>query len=467
MNIALLRIKNFLSIRDVEIKPGQINQITGGNNQGKTSIIKAIEFAVNGATDGSLVRNGQDAAEVIMELDDKTMIRRRINSEGKQSVEVKNAQGFKAPSPQTFLESLFGSASFNPLELLDPKKRHDAILNSIAISLDAATLAKELGVEVDALPPLDYTQHGLKVLETCHKYYYQRRAEANKDAADKKKRWETYKADLPEESLLTSVNADEINRDLALIQQRIDGFNERIRGIEEEERECNRAHQRHEEAQTKVSDLDAKVQFHRHEMEKAQAAQEEAEKTRVAAAKEIPAAIQDKRPIMETVAQLKVDYEKKKAGLKDVEKERAVLKQIEMVNELSVGVANAEQFSQGLTEKVERLAGPLKKKIMSAADMPVQGLEYKSGQFLVDGIPVDNLSASKALKLAVGVARKLAKKSKLICIDGAEALDDSTYKELMAEIKEDGYEYFITRVGPTVGIDYASSLEMKNGAVVQ
>jgi energy-coupling factor transporter ATP-binding protein EcfA2 len=270
MEVVKLQIKNFLSISDMLVKPGQINQIVGANNQGKTTVIKAIEFAVKGSSDGSLVKFGEESAEVIVELADQTTIRRKLSSEGKQTVDVKK-DGFKAPSPQAYLDALFEHSAFNPLDLLDPKRRNDAILASIEIKLDETRLRAELGVSDLPMPPLDYTVHGLKVIDQAHKYFYQRRAEANKD-----------------------------------------------------------------------------------------------------------------------------------------------------------------------------------------------------GGFTVDGTPVDNLSSSKVLRLAVGVARKLAKKTKLICIDGAEALDNQNFAALHQEIENDGFTYFITKVGsPFAGGPNDTVIPMENGNYVQ
>lgn len=465
MNIVSLKIKNFLSIRDVEIKPGQINQITGKNNQGKTSIIKAIEFAVNGSTDGNLVRFGEDDAEVILELDDKTNIRRRITSEGKQSVTVKK-EGFKADTPQTMLEAMFATSSFNPLDLLDPKKRNDAILNSIDLKVDAKTLSEQLGVPENELPPIDYDQHGLKVLEQCHKYFYQRRAEANKDFAEKKKRYDTYASDLPEQKELPSASRGDVEQDLEDIMAKINTATEDILKVVTIEDEVRRAISRMNEAEQSVKDLDAKVRFHRHEMEKAEAARGEAEKTVQKARDAIPTDVPDKKPIEAHRAQLRVDYEAKKATLKDFDHLESVAKQKQRVYELEIEWKKAEEFGINLTHRVEKIAGPMKKALMESAAMPVPGLEYKSGVFLVDGIPVDNLSSSKAIKLAVGVARKLCKRSKLICLDGAEALDEATYGELIEAIKDDGFVYFITSVGDRK-VPGAKSFEMKDGAIIQ
>ncbi len=71
--------------------------------------------------------------------------------------------------------------------------------------------------------------------------------------------------------------------------------------------------------------------------------------------------------------------------------------------------------------------------------------------------------------LAVSVARKLAKATKIICIDGAEALDPETWQALRTEIDADGFTYFVTKVGEafTFGKLDDRRIKMDHGQVLQ
>ena len=120
MELIKLAIKNFLSISNVEIVPGKINQIIGCNNTGKTSILRAIEVGMKGSPDSSVVKVGETQAEIILEFSDGMSVRRRINASGTQDVKVSKNE-MEAKAPQTFLTSLFDKGSFNPLELLEAK----------------------------------------------------------------------------------------------------------------------------------------------------------------------------------------------------------------------------------------------------------------------------------------------------------------------------------------------------------
>ena len=56
MKITLLTIKNFLKLKDIEIRPSKTNIIVGKNRQGKTSILKAIQAAFDGKLDEKNIR---------------------------------------------------------------------------------------------------------------------------------------------------------------------------------------------------------------------------------------------------------------------------------------------------------------------------------------------------------------------------------------------------------------------------
>ena len=47
MKIARISIENFRSIKKLDYRPNDINLIIGGNNSGKTTIFKALDFCLN------------------------------------------------------------------------------------------------------------------------------------------------------------------------------------------------------------------------------------------------------------------------------------------------------------------------------------------------------------------------------------------------------------------------------------
>ncbi len=468
MSIVILKIKNFLSIADADIDPKgkQVVQIVGRNNEGKTSILKAIRFAIKGSAEDSLVKFDQDAAIVDVEIDDSTLIKRRINSDGRQSLDV-SKDGFKAKAPQSLLDTLFDQSSFNPLELLNPKARTDAILNSIDLKIDESKLKSEV---LSELPPLDYTQHGLKVIDQCHRYFYQRRAEANKDTADKKNRFETYKADYKEPTP-PFANREDIQKMIARIQDKIKATESSIQAIERRHEDAKKATDRLNKYCAELEKIDFEIESltraYETNLKALKARKDQGEKFTAQAKEEVPGVLESPEPHKVALQELKIELQKTETMTAEVDAYEAVLKQKDMITGMEVEYKKASEFAEDLNKKVEALGGPIKQKLMAEVEMPVPGLEYRNGEFLVDNVPVDNLSSSKAIRLALGIARKHAKKVKIICIDGAEALDEETFKAFSEEIKGDGFTYFLTKVGEPFDIPDSTKIRMDGGVATE
>lgn len=480
--IVRLRIKNFLGISDVEIKPGQINQIVGPNNQGKTSILRALGVAAEGSTDGGVVRRGAEAAEILVDLSDETVIRRRISAAGKQSTTVSRGQ-FEVKSPQAFLDALFDRAAFNPLDLLDPKKRNEAIMQAIPIVVTPDLLAEKIHMTRDEFPPMDYSQHGLKVIDALHRYLYQRRAEANKVAAEKAQRYDVKNSELPPVPAPPELSPDEARSRIEQLKFRKDQLAKRVDLIGDRAKRHEKLVSEIETKSMTVTALTKEEDSLDVEMEKRLAevrsnfatrksviAGRKSELTQMMGElREEAAAItqEDPAPLLQENASCSVEIQRLEGVIKDSETVKAVQAQHQTVREIGQEADAAKAFADVLTAKVNLLAGPVKQEILGSVEMPIDGLTYLDGEFLLDGVRVENLSSSRALRLAIAIARKHAKKVKVICIDGAEALDAEAWATFVEETRGDGFTYFVTRVGEAFAAQNPGDkvLTMQNGEV--
>lgn len=468
MQVTRIQIKNFLSISDAEIKPNQVTQVVGKNGQGKTSVLKALEWAIKGGADATLVKNGEEGGEVVVELSDATTIRRRISKGGNQGVTV-TREGMKAAQPQAMLDQLFESSAFNPLELMDPKKRTDAILKSIDLAVSETMLANRLGLQKAEMPAaISYDQHGIKVVDQVHKYFYQRRAEANKDAEAKKRRHETYKRDLPEATVKVEGTRDEINAHIneltgerAAVMAKLNSANDQIAMKERAQKRVLESEDRQRDLKIKKlgleKELEAVLKAIANEANAEKNAQEDYERI------ELP----DVQALNDQSAQIGERINQQVLKLRDLDTADAQAKQHAMVAAMYQEYEAAQAIANALDKRVDMLGGSIKKEIMASAEMPVKGLEYRDGTFYIDDIAVDNLSSSQTIRLAIGVARKLAKKTKLILLDGAEALDEDTYNTLRKEIDGDGFLYVLTKVGDPFPASNDTVVRMHGGEVMQ
>ncbi len=471
MKIARILIKNFLSIGEVEILPGQVNQIVGANRQGKTSILKALEFAFLGSTDGSMVRHGETEAEVLVELEDGLKVDRRLKASGSQTVSVSRGE-MDSKKPQAMLNGLLGDTTFNPLDLLDAKARTDHILKCIDLKVTEADLAEAAGECPVPLPPLDYKQHGLKVAEQAHKYFYQRRAEANKVAADKVNTFMVKQKEIPAapEDLSPDTSTEELRASIEDCRVIIEVENKKKANVEFAERSyqekvthLNRGLAARKAAETELVDLEKTIAVKKAHLEKINEGIVRVElEVKEADAKrksEGPNAefIQNQNELIQTAqniltrrAEIKA-HQERVFGVKVHENE----------------AHSAKDFANRLHQVVERTGSPFRVALMSRAKLPIAGLTFSDDQFYLNGSTIDNLSGAESLRLSVAIARHLASKTKLICIDGAELLDAENYELLRNEIEGDGFTYFVTKVGEAFQHQGDKVITMDKGAVIQ
>lgn len=464
MQINRIQIKNFLSISNVELIPGKVNQIVGGNNVGKTTILKAIQAGLEGCTDGSVVKHGEEAAELVIELDEMT-VRRRIKSDGSGSVSITNNKDkSKLARPQEVLDELVNSNAFNPLDLLDPKRRTEALLKCIPITVGEEELKKALtSLSPIDVPPLDYKQHGLKVAESAHRYFYQRRHEAGKIAKEKRATYEIKEKELPVPT------PDEVLPDRSELRSLIDEAETSLQGERDK-------YSLHKERQTQLAALEKQradnLERGTRLEEQIRAAQEALEKVQDAAIK-FDTYIEDHKKKIELVkpdqAIIEASQKKKsdaQAILTKIAEKEAENQKRDHVASVRAEAEKAEEFHAALNRTVEYLNTSFKEELMSKADLPVPNLTYSEGSFFLEGSSIDNLSSSKSVRLAVAIARKLAGPTKIICIDGAELLDAESYEALRTEIENDGFTYFITKVGVPFNHPGDTVTKMDNGMSV-
>ena len=474
MNIAAIRIKNFLSLSQVILNPGKITQISGQNGEGKSSILKAIEFAIQGSTDGSLVKKGEDECEVWLEFDDHTSIRRKIGADGKQSVKVRKGD-FAADKPQTLLDGLFGAGAFNPLMLLDSKKRTEVLLSAIPLTIDEKDLKDAMGECPVAVPPVDYKDHGLKVAQQAHKYLFQRRAEANKDAKAASEVARVNRADLSEPERKFAPRPDEV------IRKDLDGFKKKI--VEENYKDNVRAeHSVHVKAAaddlTRINEMIAETRSQINLLEAQLLAKNETLACDIVLQRSKQAYYDDRKnepaaagPDQAVIAAQNTSIQLAMEQLTENATIRGYEGRVRNVETLEATAQKAAQFAKELSASVERVGAPFRSRLIERAKLPIEGLTYEGDEFKLDGCSIDHLSTAEAMKLAIAVARVVAGPTRLICIDRAESLDQESYNQLVEITKDDGFQYFVTKVGePFSGAtksDRVVKMTEGNAAVLQ
>jgi DNA repair exonuclease SbcCD ATPase subunit len=121
----------------------------------------------------------------------------------------------------------------------------------------------------------------------------------------------------------------------------------------------------------------------------------------------------------------------------------------------------AEDESGRLSALCEWFGNDLPAQAVREAKLPIPGLALSGEKITVDGKPLDDLSTSEQMEVTMAIAKSLAGELKVICIDGAERLDEKTRAEFIRQADGDEFYYFVTRVGTP----QAGEIEIKEGRV--
>lgn len=113
-------------------------------------------------------------------------------------------------------------------------------------------------------------------------------------------------------------------------------------------------------------------------------------------------------------------------------------------------LAPKERYSEELTAKIEK-ARTLPSELLKTAKMPVEGISVDAdGNVRINETLIDGLSDGEKLELAMRVAKAQCGSLKIICMDKFETLDKKAQEQLLKEMLEDEYQYFVTEVADTV-----------------
>lgn len=317
---------------------------------------------------------------------------------------------------------------------------------------------------------VNYEQHGLRVLDEVYKYFYARRAEANRDYTEKTNRLKAFQDDLektvvPQGAMTMEKITEEENRlneSLRAVDREIQVEQEALRQYERMNVSYSALVKKVENAETEIIMLNEKIKSLTKSISEwtaeAQVISNEAQNLKE---KSMPAS--DLASVKNNIKIELAELQAHKSTVALVETRKRLEEKVQLMKREADA---AKDVAKLYDDRVQMMAKDVKPKVMSEVEMPIKGLEYIGGEFFVDGVRVDNLSSSHAMVLAIKIARKLSKKTKVICIDGAEMLDEQTFRALHEEIKDDGYTYFVSKVGAAFGTE-DNVITMKAGQVQQ
>jgi energy-coupling factor transporter ATP-binding protein EcfA2 len=436
MKISLLKFKNCLGIKELEVRPGKVMLIEGREGQGKTSILETLQRTFTNKSDRpQFVYSGENKAESYLLLDDGTEIKKVFNKDGKPTTTDVQLNGMRPAGSETFLKSLISDKQLNPISLIemDDKQLNEFILSIIPIKITQDDILEWIGHQM----PVDTSRHGLQVCKELEKCLYDTRAEVNRSIKTLEGEVSALKDKLPQDydpetwrnvqisQLYEKVRAaTEINNNRIKAMIFIDGIGDRKRSLEEKrDIEVSAIEDKIKQLQEQINEIRKNCQ---------KQLEEEDRKTEVTGKwmREHPA----------------VDIAPIEKEMKEAEEMKQLVALADSLVDKKTELESKTNESRVLTDKLEYVRSRPGFLLKSCA-MPVDDLQVDGGgNVLINDRPLKNLSGGERIRLVVKLARATSGPLKLILIDGFERLSPQAQKEFIDEVQGDDYQYIMTRV---------------------
>lgn len=394
IKIASLTTENVKRVKSVHIEPSPngLTIIGGNNNNGKTSILDSIAWALGGNKyrPSKAQREGSVVPPTInLKLSNGLIVERK----GKNSdLKVTDPTGNKAG--QNLLDSFVEELAINLPKFINSSDKEKA-----------NTLLEIIGVGQQ-----------LYELECQEKEKYNMRRSIGQ-IADQKEKFAKEQPFYPEApKTLVSIT------DLITQQQDIlakNGENQRKRDMTDQlHRQATQLMEEIERQENTLANLKAQYQSVLRDYDVAQKTSEQ---------------LQDEstEELEESIANIEAINIKVRANL---DREKA---------EQDAAEYRAQYSS--LTTEIESLRKQ-RMDLLQNADLPLEGLSVEDGELLYNGQRWDNMSGSQQLMVSTAIVRKLKPECGFVLIDKLEQMDMQTLNEFGAWLEQEGLQAIATRV---------------------
>ncbi|CYU13334.1 AAA family ATPase [Streptococcus suis] len=394
VTINRLEIENVKRIKAVKIEPSAtgLTIVGGNNNQGKTSVLDAIAWALGGNKykPSQAQREGSQVPPTLKIVMSNGLI---VERKGKNaSLKVIDPNGQKGG--QQLLDSFVEELAINLPKFMDstPKEKAETLLQIIGVGNQLAEL--ELKEK-----ELYNNRHAIGVIA---------------DQKEKFAKEQEFYPEAPKE--LVSI-AELIQQQQAILAK--NGENARKR-------------QNVDTIQMQYSNAEANVSRLQEELAKAIDERDKFKQDLAIAQKDAMELHDESTAEIEANIQQIDDINRKVRANLDKEKAEEDAKEIrQKYNALSVEIEDVRKQ---------------KRDLLTNADLPLEGLSVEDGELLYLGQRWDNMSGSQQLQVATAIVRKLKPECGFVLIDKLEQMDQVTLKEFGEWLKREGLQAIATRV---------------------
>ncbi|NLC40583.1 MAG: AAA family ATPase [Clostridiaceae bacterium] len=401
VKINSLELENVKRVRAVKLEPSAngLTVIGGNNDEGKTSVLDSIAWALGGnrfKPDSPQNKDSVIPPRMRLELSNGLVVERK----GKNSdLYVTDPSGEKAG--QTLLDSFVEVLAIDLPRFMNANNKEKA-----------ETLLQIIGVG-EELEKLDREEQSL----------YNKRHTLGQIAEQKDKfaKEQAYYPDAPEEY----ISASELIKEQQEILAR-NGMNQKHR--EEKDRlevQLNRIND-------DITSIKAEIKrLEEHLTEKSKSKQELLNKLKEAT---------------KTVEQLQDE------STAEIEESIENIEEINIKVRANIDKANAKSEAEKykaeyeeLTEKIEAVR-QAKRDLLEGADMPLPELSVQDGELTYKGFTWDGMSGSDQLKVATAIVKSLKPDCGFVLLDKLEQFDSTKLQEFGEWLEQEGMQAIATRV---------------------
>lgn len=401
VKITALEAENVKRIKAVALTPSPtgLTIVGGNNNQGKTSVLDALAWALGGDRfrPDAAQRDGAVApAHLKVKLSNGVVVERK----GKNaSLTVTDPTGRR--SGQQLLNAFVEPLALDLPRFMDAsdKEKADILLRIIGIGTELHTR----DMEIKAL----YDKRTFTGQLAAQKKHFAEELISYPEAPDK------------------PISASDLIRQQQDILAR-NGENQRKRN------QLDKLIDEKNQLNFTLRDLDEKIEDLKEEYEQTQAKFTDLEK-QIFQARKSAAQLQD-----ESTAELE-------ASIRDIEdtnrKVRANLEKARAEDEAAQYSGEYDRLTEAIQQKrADRMA------LLNGADLPLRGLSVEDGALTYKGKHWRDMSGSDQLRVAAAIVRRLNPDCGFVLLDKLEQMDMTTLQEFSAWLEAEGLQAIATRV---------------------
>ena len=393
-----LRADNFMKLKAVRVSiDGPVLKVNGRNEQGKSAVLNAVAAAIGGpkAFPEKPVRKGQERAEIFLDFGGLKLTRKIWNKdEGgvEHSIVLEYADGKRPKDKQSVLNELRGSPiADDPIAFskLPPAKRYEML--------------KQL------VPGFDFEDHEQKRQDLFEERTatgrLRDRAQGAADAVQ-----------VPADAPLKLVDVQELLAELAAATEHNATIDKRAARREAATEELEAMMDRQDSLAAELKKLGEEIAARQKQQDEAEQLPEKID----------VAALQERMANAETI----------NAGAR---------KRAEKIQRQAEADTLGQEYDTA-TKSIEAM-DELKAAAIEQAKLPIPELSFGSGDILIDGLPFDQASTARKIRVSTALLMALKPELRVLLVREGSLLDEEAKAALEADAKANDFVVLMECVG--------------------